>query len=987
MNKKLISFLTMIMVLGIMTGAAFTKNIFAAIDEKSFKKEFVEALKSKDQAKIQELVKKAPHFVYKVVIGLSGEGIRFVAEGKDGSRSFAASEAIATIYAKVFKKEGLVELVRRYKSYTPEMCRERLRGGDLFNEGISFDQKGQWKEALNKWTDALKIFRKIGDVAAEAKSLNSIGVVYDNFGQYAKALEYDQRALEIDRKIGNAAGEAASLGNIGNVYLCIGQHKKALEYLRRSLRINRRIGDEAGMVISIFGIVNVYYKLGQYDKALEYYQEVLKIERKIGDSAGEAVSLGNIGLVYKSLGEYAKALDYYQQSLEIKRKIGDRAGEARSLGNIGVVYNKLGQYSKAIQPFRETIEISEVIGQLETVWGSCQGLGQALWKSGKAEEAVVHYKKAVDTIEVLYQHTTGFKEEERSSMIGEKHFVYKEFIDLLLELYRKHPRKGYDCQAFTIAEKSKSRTFQELMAKAGAKITFAEEAKDETFKKMIEQERQLIIEITNLRTLLTKEVSKPENQRNQEVVDSLKGQLSKPEKALRKLKKEIDAKYPRYADLKRPKPLTVEELQEILKPDETVLAYAVGKDKIAVFVITKDSFKMVELSVSPKDLAQLVKQFRKGLDGIYELKDLEEFNPEVAYTLYQQLVEPLSAELKGVNKLYISADGILYTLPFEALVDQEVNKEAFREARRQGRSGQGASLGEYATLHYLVDTYTITYLPSASVLRSMRKYEKPGYGKWNKPLIAFADPIFREEEIIEEAKVKVEVKDNDLKPKGVSQETALTLQILTRSTGGQKLQRLKESSQEAEAISKEVKGKKEDIYLRERATEENVYKTSLKDSRYILFSTHGLLGGDFSGVAEPALALTLIDNPPGRDGFLTMSEVLGLDLNAELTILSACNTSGKGEKAGSGEGFVGLTRSFMYAGGKSLLVTHWSVESESARDLMVGAMKLMKNKTKPEALREAKLNMKKSIRQTGNEKLSLSHPFFWAPFVLVGEGK
>lgn len=145
----------------------------------------------------------------------------------------------------------------------------------------------------------------------------------------------------------------------------------------------------------------------------------------------------------------------------------------------------------------------------------------------------------------------------------------------------------------------------------------------------------------------------------------------------------------------------------------------------------------------------------------------------------------------------------------------------------------------------------------------------------------------------------------------MSEETELTLQILARSTGGQKLARIKESSQEAKAISNEVKGKKDDIYLRGKAPEKNVYKTSLRDSRYILFSTHGLLGGQFRGVAEPALVLTLIDNPLGRDGFLTMSEVLGLDLNAELIILSACNTSGRGDEDESGEGFAGLTRSFM----------------------------------------------------------------------------
>jgi CHAT domain-containing protein len=294
--------------------------------------------------------------------------------------------------------------------------------------------------------------------------------------------------------------------------------------------------------------------------------------------------------------------------------------------------------------------------------------------------------------------------------------------------------------------------------------------------------------------------------------------------------------------------------------------------------------------------------------------------------------------LKEVKKLYISADSVLYTLPFEALVDG-YDQKAFRDARKAGGRGEIPKLGEYNTLHYVVDSYTITYLPSATVLRSLRKYEKPGYGKWDKSLIAFADPIFNHHT-------------------------------------GEVLLRLKESSEEANAVASEVKGKKEDIYMREKATEDNVYKANLKDARYILFSTHCLLGGDFPGVGEPALALTLIDNPPGRDGFLTMSKVLELELNAEMVVLSGCN-----DKSGR------LTRSFMYAGAKSILVAHWSMESQAASDLVVGMFRDMKKETRPEALREAKLKMKSSTRQMGKENLSLSHPFYWAPFVIVGEGE
>jgi CHAT domain-containing protein/Tfp pilus assembly protein PilF len=999
------------------------------IDAATFLKQFPEAYKANDQAKMEGLVRQAGiDIVYEAVISQAEEGITSVADGKNGSISFNTAEAMAATYARVYKKEGLVELVRKYKQYTPQMCREKLRGKDLISEGIALYQKSQWREALGKLAEALKIFQRIGDTNGEAKALTNIGVVYDSLSRYTEALSYHQQALEIARKIGDVAGEAKNLTGIGNVYDHLGQHAEALSYYKQALAIDRKIGDVAGEAKNLTGIGYVHDSLGQYTEALSYYKQALAIDRKIGDVGGEAADLGNIGNVYDGLGQYTEALSYhrqalaidrkigdvageaaafmnigivyyrlgqytealnnYQQALAIDRKTGDVAGQARDLLNIGIVYYRLGQYTEAIRPLQESIKISEKIGVVETVWRANRGLGESLWKSGNPEEAVAQYQKAIDTIEDLYSHTQGLKEEERSSMIGEKSFVYREFIELLLELHRKHPAKGYDKQAFLITEKSKSRTFQELMAKAGAKIAFAEEAKDETFKKMIEKEQQLIIAITNLRTLLTKELSKPEKAQDQGVITSLKEQLSKTEKSLNDLEKEIEAKYPRYADLKRPKSLTVEELQGVLKPGETILAYAVGREKVVAFVISKKGFKMVELAVTPGALAQLVKQFRKGLDDVYELKDLEQFSPEIAYTLYQQLVAPLSSDLKGITKLYISADGILYTLPFEALVDQEIDKEAFRQARTQWRLGQGAYLGEFAILHYLVDTYTITYLPSASVLRSLRKYEKPGYGKWAKPLIAFADPIFSANEGMSQGDRKGKMKG--VGTKGMSQETQFMAQLLTRSSGGGTLGRLKESAQEAKAIAQEVKGKGEDIYLRDKATEANVYKTKLKDARYILFSTHGLLGGDFTGVAGPALVLTLINNPPGRDGFLTMSKVLGLDLNAELVILSACNTTGKGDKAGQGEGFVGLTRSFMYAGTRSILVTHWSVESQAARDLMVSSLKNMQKETRPEALREAKLQMKGSVRsdkEVPGGKLSLSHPFFWAPFVLVGEGE
>jgi tetratricopeptide (TPR) repeat protein/CHAT domain-containing protein len=1174
MKKELITLVLLLLL--VFLASTVAESADPVMDEDTFVRELAKALETNDQARMGEIIRAAGLMAYEMVIYFTDKGIMNVSQGKDGFWEFNRAELFAIIYAKEFKKDGLYELVRRYKFYDQEMCRERLKGSQLIDEGISLYKKGQWNDALNRWTEALKIFEKLDDTAYEAKALNNIGIFYGDLGQYIEALEHCQHALEIYRRIGNVAGEAIALNNIGKAYLSLGQYTEALKYSKEALEIYRsigdmegetaplngigivyyslgqytealkyskeareihrkvgdmageakplinignvynslgqytealkhykealeiykRIGDVAGEAKALNNIGNVYYSLGQYTEALKhcqhaleidrrignvggeanayiniggvydslgqytealkyynqaleisrkignvggeanalgniggvydslrqytealkYYKDALEIQRRIGDVAGEAKALGNIGNAYVGLGQYTEALKYYNQTLEISRKIGNVAGEANALGNIGNVYynfgqytealkyykdaleiqrrigdvageakvlnnignayNSLGHYGDAVKPLKQSLEISVSLGELEIVWRGARTLGMALWKSGKLEEAVSSFKKSIDSIEEIYTYTKGLKEEERASMIVGKRFVYQDFTELLLELHCKSPDKGYDKEAFVISEKAKSRIFQELMAKAGAKTVFAG---DEIFQKMIQREQKLIGEITNLRQNLIKELSKPEKDRNEEVIRSLKEQLAKAENALNDHEKEMELNYPRYADLKRPKPLTVEELQNILKPGETLLAYSVGKDKLISFVIGKKKFRLAEIEIGREELTTLIKDFRRGLDNIYSLRDLESFKPDISYALYQKIFLPVSNELKGISRLYISADDLLYTLPFEALVDREFDYQAFREVKEKGKRGEGDYLGEYAKLHYLIDTCTITYLPSASVLRSLRGCEKPGFGRWSKSLIAYADPIFS----LEETKT-----GEGTKQKGINKETEFILEILKSSTGV-KLERLKETAQEAEAITQEVGGKEEDIYLREKATEENVYITDLKKARYLLFSTHGLLGGDFSGVAEPSLVLTLVDNPPGRDGFLTMSEVLGLDLNAELVVLSACNTYGRGDKAGSGEGFAGLTRSFMYAGSRSLLVTHWSVESQAARDLMVETFKNIKKGSRPDALREAKLRIKGSTRPMGKTgiRFSLSHPFFWAPFVLVGEGE
>jgi len=431
--------------------------------------------------------------------------------------------------------------------------------------------------------------------------------------------------------------------------------QEALKVSKEALTIFGRLRELAGEAKSLTNLGTVCGSLGQYNEALSHHQQSLEICQKIGDVAGEAKTLGNLGNVYFSLGRYPEAMKHYQQSLEIFRKIGDVAGETRALNNIGIVYSDLAQYEHAVPPFQESLQISQLLGDLENLWRSHLGLGRALWKSGRGEQAVPSYQQAVEAIEQLYFSTRGLKE-ERSSMIGEKAFVYQEFLELLLELHRKSPQKGYDRQAFTLSERAKSRTFQELMAKAGAKISFAGE---EAFQNLVQREQELIGQVSQLRTLITQALSQPQEKRSEEAVQSLRGELKKAEASLADLEKEIDARYPRYADLKRPQPLCVEELQKILQPEETLLSYALGKEKLVAFLIGKDRFQLLELPVSREELVRLVPQFRIGLDrrrmpdgsvqplSQLEFADLQQFDPRVSFALYQKLFAPLAPSSRG----------------------------------------------------------------------------------------------------------------------------------------------------------------------------------------------------------------------------------------------------------------------------------------------------------------------------------------------------
>ncbi|HKQ93925.1 MAG TPA: tetratricopeptide repeat protein, partial [Blastocatellia bacterium] len=225
----------------------------------------------------------------------------------------------------------------------------------LSNIGGIYDSLGETQKALEKYNESLPISRAEGDRYGEAVTLNNIGAVYQYQGEMQKALEKYNESLPIWRAVGNSNGEAITLNNIGLVYQYLGETRKALEKYNESLPIRRAVGDRRGEAITLSNIGSAYDTRGETQKALEKFNESLLLTRAVGDRNGEAVTLNNIGNMYRSLGEIGKALKKFNESLTIRRAVGDRRGESVTLNNIGLIYNLLGETQKALEKFNESL--------------------------------------------------------------------------------------------------------------------------------------------------------------------------------------------------------------------------------------------------------------------------------------------------------------------------------------------------------------------------------------------------------------------------------------------------------------------------------------------------------------------------------------------------------------------------------------------------------------------------------------------------------
>jgi len=911
------------------------------------------------------------------------------------------------------------------------------QAGTALREGRRLLKRGQADKALIQLRNALNLYSAAQNNSGIAAAHNELGDLYLRQGQYQIALDHYQKAFDgffvgnpkqdaVTSGVASAAAPAAvttaasaaasiaddkynanlMLAKMGEVNFRLGKTADSRAAYGRMVvkkpegaaqKVGRRFGGLSAITGAIStGNVNVSAPTSALTVALEAKKELDDYRTSIVYSSYE-LGLGRLAYVDNDLEEakthFSNALEASGGSLAGIAKLGQvrrfRAAARTSLGDVAL---RQGKFKDASKFYNEAKKGALDDKRLDLMWPAQRGLGKSLWLQAlqekdqkKAltlrEQAVANYRESIGTIETLRQGSLR-ADESRTTFLASIKDVFDEAaaanaaLALLTTAAATDPLSGkaleYAGEAFRINEQSRARSLLDMLSETDAAIT--EGIPAELLKRKQENldRQQDIADVLTGVNISREEIKKKPSE--------LDAELEKLQAEYEEIENQIRTASPRYATLTANKPLTLSEVQQSVLDDQTVLVeYALQPEDSYLFVVSKSAVNLFKLPPRGSieklamDLrAQLIpSKLQRRIVGI----DVAEANrglgiattaPEdvvpfvaAANALYKVVLQS-AAGMIGEKRLMVVADGALNYIPFEVLL----------------KTPDG---GDFSSLGYLVKTNEVVYAPSASVVGAIKQQHTKNAGK---AMLIIADPVFNSNDA--RAQKKTAAAASDAEARGLGIQSALvdvsgsTPSAPNTQMEGLPLARLNGTRTEAEQISKLAKatGSQTDVWLDLEANEDNLGTRDVTKYRIIHVATHGLLNAErpqFTGIV-----LSLVGNKT-HDGFVRTDEVFNLRLGSPLVMLSACETGLGKEKRG--EGVMGLTRAFMYAGAPTVGVSLWSVADKSTADLMTDFYKRLlstgEGTTSSSALRAAQLAMISGKRY--------SAPFYWAPFVLVGD--
>lgn len=824
----------------------------------------------------------------------------------------------------------------------------------LLNIGLAYKSQRRFDQALVYYEKSLTTSEETGERNATALILFNMGVAQDALERYELGLELYKKSRVISEELNDRETLHNVLHNIALTYIDYGRYADALECLQKCIKLIEEIGSNGNKLDLAFPLANIgliYRRQGDLDQALAYYRKSLKLFEEFDDSIGIANLHINIGVIYKLQGLYEKALECFQNSLQRYEEKENKAGVARSLNNIGAIYRLQGRHDQALEFHLMSLRLREEMKNRVGISMTLNNLGRLYQEQGLYAEMLEVSRRSTSLAEAVNAREELWSAQDLTGIalraLGQTAEARRSFLAAIggIESVRKEVvGGGQQQQSFLENQLSPWRGMIALLVSQkeyAEALNFAERSKAQALldtlqsgraslrhslspqERQTEEERRL--RLVSLNSELTSELRR--DNRDASRVAELKSSIEKARLEFEALETSLYAAHPELkVNRGEASIIKTEELGSLL-PDATsaLLEYVVTDEATYLFVVTK----------SPGHAEAETRCFTIPIKQTDLAKQVESFRLRLgernlgfrapSHKLYDLLLKPARALLGGKSSLVISPDDKLWELPFQALLD---------EGNR-----------------YLIERSAVSYAPSLTVLREMRaRRDKRRAEATPSTLLAFGNPLIGRETV---ERARLSLRDEKLYP-------------------------LPEAEAEVRALGRLYGARRSKVYIGAEAREDRL-KIEAGKARILHFATHGVLNN-----AAPLYSyLALARGDKNEDGLLEAWELMQLDLKADLAVLSACETALG--RTSAGEGVIGLTWALFVAGAPATVVSQWQVDSASARDLMLGFHRQLQapgaagKQTKAESLQRAALKLMKNPET--------NHPFYWAGFVLVGDGR
>jgi len=863
------------------------------------------------------------------------------------------------------------------------------------------------KPRIRNYEKLVKYYSRQGDFKAVQESLDA-------------GLDLSERMTrKAGRRQNKRLGLAAQVNGIqAQFFSSRGQHTQAEIYLRKRLDTllqmvdrNPRIGINARLDLS-----NNLRKQRRLIEAEIEVRKALKEALGLGGLTGDYTARAVIvlGKVIFQQNRFHEAEKLARAGLRIMTESGmppDAFSVIKARQFLITTLSSQGDHAGAVQVYDQTLQLLEKNSYQHRLLALKAGILLSLIKVGRVAEASRYIDKSYPVILARFGEThrktairLGLRGmaryhqgqlvlayddfQQALPIIQKKNFgkektvpraIAESYLKLLMDIRETslESQMGIKAvsRAFKLADRLRGQSVQSAITAVSARLSGLEPELADLARK----EQDLSQHIEALQDILFDVLAMPAGTDQQATLTNLRSQLNTLSRARQAFLDEIETRYPKYFELRRPSARGIGTVQKILYADEALIAIYPGEQQTFVWAFSRSGpIKVAVVDMGRRDLDRMVGDLRRALDpGPVRLGDIPDFDLDRAHDLYRRLLVPVKPGWEGAGNLIVVAQGPLGRLPFSVLVT-DIGPP---------KKGGGELFSEYRPTPWLIRQASLTRLPSVAVLTNLRSM--PGFKTQKTTFVGFGDPHFS--------------------PNPMEKNSAADLPQIMNARGIRVTQKADLDSGDANSVklddlsrlpdtAAEIKGiagslgadPATDVFLGAQASETKVKAMDLTGKRIIAFATHALVPGDLDGLDQPALALTSPKVTGGTgDGLLTMEEVFRLKLNADWIVLSACNT-GAAEGAGS-EAVSGLGRAFFFAGARAILVSMWPVETKSAARLTTGIFRHQqadKTLAKAEAVRAAMLDLIDSRgmvdAKTGKTVASYAHPMFWAPFITIG---